>query len=222
MRRWPREPIPTVAAALNRSPGACYQAAARLGIRVANHAEYGPEFEAFLREKHAEGWSDADIARDWFGVRETVSDIRRRLGLPCNTHNARHIEKIRAATARQCEDNDVASLGELRSVVFRLRACEAGWPAACTPMMCGILDQLETGPKTRRQLCAAMGKRWHRCKALTTSNGGSAMFALVKMGCVVRGGRVPFAPGKGMTEFQYRLAPGFKRDTKNNLQRESA
>ena len=88
-------PFAAIARLLGRSETACRQRALRLGLyRTHEYRRYGPAFERVLREKHAQGWSDAEIADASGGERHAVGEHRRRLGLPSNAYNPRHLRKL--------------------------------------------------------------------------------------------------------------------------------
>lgn len=204
-----------IAEVLGRSVQSVYLKAQHMGI-ARKYAEYGPEFDAFLKEKNAEGYSDSDVAEMWGGERHTVAIRRKALGLPNNMRGERWRQKIVASTKRQLAAESLSSLAELQQITRRLKAFHRGWPPECTPLMCDILDFADAHEFiTRREFCAATGRRYHRCKSAQTTGGKSAFQALINMGLLERHGRRQFAPGKGRTEYVYSLAGGVKRRKKN-------
>jgi hypothetical protein len=188
-----------------RSAGACSQRAHRFGHYLQGPHTGPSRMEVrVIRQRHAEGWSDMDIAIELGCCRRKITGWRRKLGLASNSHNQRHREKTRLAMQRQIKEDGHRTLAALQQAVRAADAWRQGWPVDCTPIMVQILDHLERGPSTRRAFCEATGRRYC-AKAVQTTKGKSAFYALVQRGYVRRNGRVQFAPGKGMTEFQYEL-----------------
>lgn len=202
-----RMSVRAIAEKLGRTASAVYRWADRDGIMQRRRA-WTEDMDARARKLHAEGWSDAEISDEVGFCRRAVGEWRQRGGLGSNANSQRRRDAVAALTRLQCEDNGVASLAEIRSVQRRMQAVRRGWPAECTPRMCDVLDQLLIEPKTRRDLCAAIGVRWHRCKALQTSNGKSVLQALIDLGLVERCGRLAYGAGKGKTQYVYALAAG--------------
>lgn len=205
-------PYPEIANRIRRSVSACRQRAVRIGLYVRHpYADYGPAFGRFLREKNAEGWSDAEIADAWPGERHAVSRHRKLMQLPDNAHHPRQRAQWSKMPRDQCAGAGVKNLAELRVLVWRQRATRQGWPADCTPLMCQVLGALEYGPRTRREMCAALGRRYHPKNALKIGGGQTVTAALMRKGYVVAIGRRAFREGQGNTEFVYALARGFRR-----------
>lgn len=175
------------------------------------YANYGSSFERFLRRKHAEGWSDPDIADAWGGERRAVARHRQRLELPSNAHHPRQRRQWAKMLRDMCADRGVSSLGELRSLVWRERALSQGWPAECSPVMCQILEVLEYGPKTRREICAVLGRAYHPQHCLRNGNGQTLTAILMSRGYITPLRWRSFGKGKGSAECLYTLAPGFRR-----------
>ena len=205
-------PFSTIARALDRTKTACYQQARRLRVyRRHKYARYGAEFERFLRDKNAQGYSDPDIADAWGGERHAVSRRRNRLGLPSQAKSPRQRRQWRKMVHDQCLAAGVKNLAELRVKVWQDRAVAQGWPADCTPVMCQILAALEYRPRTRREMCAILRRPYHPQHALRNGPGQTLTAVLMAKGYVAARGRRPFRKGKGNTEFVYALAPGFHR-----------
>ena len=89
------------------------------------------------------------------------------------------------------------SAGELRRAALDARAIEAGWPPGLTPTAVQILDLLHAeGPKTRRQICAALGMPWRGGASLRCNNTHKSQLArLIHLGLACRIGTVPGAGG---------------------------
>ena len=205
-------PFSTIARALGRTKTACYQRAYLLGFyRLHKYAPYGAEFDRFLRDKNAQGYSDADIADAWGGERHAVSRRRNRLGLPSQAKSPRQRRQWSKMAHDQCLAEGVKNLAELRVKVWRDRAVAQGWPVDCTPGMCEILSSLEYRPRTRREMCAILRRPYHPQHALRNGRGQTLTAVLMAKGHVVACGRRPFRKGRGNSEFVYALAPGFRR-----------
>lgn len=156
--------------------------------------------ESFIRLKHAEGWSDAEIARVTMCDRHRIGELRRGLRLPSNKDNERHRNRVRRKTERQLEREGVPTLAALRSKVFHERARAAGWPDDLRPRAVQILNVLwEKGPRTRRQLCDDIGMPWKGSRKSLVSNDpeGSYLAHLVARGLVVILPRAHRVTGKG-------------------------
>jgi hypothetical protein len=210
-RLYPTTPAPAIAAALGRSPSSIYQAAAARGLTKASPARRGRAWLAELRRLNALGISDTGASRVLGSERHTVSLWRKRLGLPENAHSVRQRARAREATARQCASLGVPSLAAVRSLAFKLRAINAGWPAGLDlrPRELQILDALEAcGPMTRRELAAAIGMPWKGPRKSLTGNvpGGSYLAHLLSMNLVTCLGRIEKRNGRGRSVNVYSLA----------------
>jgi hypothetical protein len=141
-----------LAAKLGRPLSAVRVRAGAIGATFDRRAELGPEFESFLREKNAAGWSDDEIAAAWGANHCTVRKHRNLLGLPHNRFGPRHCEKIRKRVRLQCQDAGVKNLVGLRWASRRLALSRQGWPSGTTVGEAGLLEILERGPAKRREL----------------------------------------------------------------------
>jgi len=113
---------------LGRSLGSVYQKCHKLGIECPclyhPTRRPPPKLLRLIREKHAAGWSDPEIAEVAGFDRHVISTIRRRLRLPSNAYNARH----RAKSARtQFKPNQIRGNAARRwravgSIVIRNKA----------------------------------------------------------------------------------------------------
>lgn len=213
-RMLPDHTAAQIAAALDRTTSSIHQRVKIEGLSRYRHADFGPRFEAFLRERHAQGWSDAEIAEAWRCDRHAVGARRRRLGLGCNTLSARRRERVRQKTAEQLRQAGVATLGELRVKVYRDRAIQAGWPADLRFRAVQILNTLwERGPMTRREIADAIGMPWKGSRKSLVSNDpeGSYLAHLMARGLVVCLGRQVRGEGKGRSVNLYSLPLDIQR-----------
>ncbi len=203
-----------IASELGRTVSQVRARARAMGMAIPQRIR-APGFVAFLRSCNAAGWSDAEIAETWGGTdRHAVSHLRRELGLPSNAHSRRVRRKIAAATARQCEREGVATLGALRTEIFRRRARAAGWPEDLRPRAVQILNALwQRGPMTRQELAEAIGMPWKGSRKSLVSNDpeGSYLAHLAKRGLVVNLGRIVKRPGSGHNVCMYSLPLGIER-----------
>lgn len=207
-------PSRVVAGQIGRTERAVHIRRRFLGLRKQRYTVITTGHIQQIRDLNAQHYTDQEIA-DTLGLdKGCVNMRRRRMGLPSRAFGPRHIESIRRMSRDQCRENDVRSLAELKQLRRRVDAVKRGWPPECTPLMCDVLDQIETSPRTRRELCGLLGKTYHRCKSLTTTGGVSVMASLIRMGAVVRLGRRPYGDGRGKTSYVYGLAPGFARSRK--------
>jgi hypothetical protein len=206
-RRWPAADLERVRTAglsvtaaelarqLGRSETSVHQARHKMGLsrKVSPH---GAEFEAFVREKHAMGWSDREVAEAWTKrwpdcrpcERHSVGVARARLGLPDNALSEHRRRLVAQKTAEQLKGAGLPSIGHLRVEAFRRRAIEAGWPEDLGPRHVQILNALwDNGPMTRRELAAAIGMPWKDSRASLRSNDpeGTYLAHLIRRGMVV-------------------------------------
>ena len=191
---------------LGRPAHSVYNQAFALGLKKLVHADTGPALHAFLRSKHALGWSDAEIADAWSKLqgaplgRKTLCDHRRKLGLPNNAFSDRRRRAVAAKTREQLAKAGLKSLAEVRVVAYRDRAVKAGWPADLRPRAVQILNVLwDRGPMTRRELADAIGMPWKGSRKSLVSNDpeGSYLAHLIKRGLVISLGRVAQVLGQG-------------------------
>jgi hypothetical protein len=199
------EPVRAIAAALGRTMSSVHQLRNRLGLS-AKRPQHGDEFAAFIREKHAEGWSDAETAAAYGAAtgrainRRTVGIWRRKLGLPDNAFSERRIRKVREKTREQLAAAGLPSLAAVRVKAFRDYARRYGWPEDLRPRQVQILNSLMArGPMTRPQIAEAIGMAWRGSRASLKGNDpeGSYLANLMKRGLVVQLGRVVKGKGRG-------------------------
>lgn len=114
--------------------------------------------------------------------RELVGWYRRAMGLP---NRQRNLERWRKGFARALLRNGVRSLAEMRSLNYRVRAAAKGWPEDLTLREIEILEALERGAKTRKELAATLGMRWTKSRDCLKSNtSGSYTADLLRRGFI--------------------------------------
>lgn len=207
-RLYKRIPCEQIAAQLGRSVSGTYQAAWKMGLGTpVPMLARNPKFQAFIRQKHAAGWSDSEISAAWGAgaSREWVGDVRVSLGLEKNgvTH-PRFRQRVREKTAEQLRKAGLPSIGWLRAASFRQYQIGRGWlPDRCGvlgPRYVQVLDALwERGPQSRRELAAVIGMPWKGIRNSLTGNaeGGSILATLMRRGLVVCLGRIIRSPDCG-------------------------
>lgn len=215
-----------IGAHLQRTVRSVHLQARKLGL-VRPYKPFGPEFTALLQRRHAEGWSDAEIAREYGCERHTVGNHRRKLGLPANVWSDRQRERVRRKTAEQLAAAGVSSLAEVRCKAFRDYARTAGWPEDLRPRAVQILQALWThGPMTRRQIADAIGMPWKGSRKSLVSNDpeGSYLAHLQARGLVVRTSRIVRGKGRGRSVHIYMLplAVALKRGMSNGKETNAA
>lgn len=175
---------------IGKTESGVYVAAKRLGLtRSVPRLEKRPGFVATLRARHAEGWSDAEIAELLSSDRHDVGRLRRRLGLGVNTFSRHRRDRVRAKTEEQCRAAGVSSLGAIRAQVLAARSKAHGWPEGPRWRAVQILNALwERGPMTRQEIAAAVGMPWKGSKKSLVSNDpeGCYLGHLLKLGLVMR------------------------------------
>lgn len=155
-RVWAHE----IAAALDRTTEAVRKAAEYFGVNGARAERLGLAFIPFLIEKHNAGWFAAEIAKAWGCCKSSVENYRELLGLKQNAnHRARFGQTMARARVRSNRTLGVECLVQRRREQERIRAHAAGWPPGCTAIQHSILDALERGPLTYREMKAATGTK---------------------------------------------------------------
>ncbi len=142
---------------LGRSKGSVVMQAITYGLT--RPRSFYRESEPRLRQLHAQGLSDPEIARrlgaPW--DRDKVRHQRRRLGLAPNRGSGGTRADGLASFRRTCRAHQVRSLVEVRLDVAQLEIAETrGWLMTRTHREADVLDQLETGPKTAHELVLAL------------------------------------------------------------------
>jgi hypothetical protein len=164
--RYGREPTPALAARLDRTETAVRQLAHKLrAVAVRPQMRWTPAIDARLRTMNAAGLPDGQIATALGCDRGTVRDRRRVLGLPSNQHGPHHRNALSRKAAEQLKRAGLKAMGELRVKVWGDRAEKLGLPRELNPTACKIMLALAAGPKTRRELVAALGQTWKTANA---------------------------------------------------------
>lgn len=144
---------------LGRGTPSISMKAGRMGLRCPI-ADKGEEFQEFLREKTAAGWSALEIAAYAQHGVASVRHWRQKLGLKWDRWNDYQRSKTRANTNRQCEELGIESLAHLRVHRWREQAREAGWPEDLPRQCLRILSLLwENGPMTFEEITTKLGVR---------------------------------------------------------------
>jgi predicted transcriptional regulator len=196
---------------INRSANSVLQQGSKLGLNRRYGAD--PALLAYIREQHAAGLVDTDIARGWQALhpdqhvcRETIAWYRRKkLGLQVNRQ--RILEIRRAGYAKQLRTMGIESFAVLARRRQRRFVLRSGWPADLYPLDVRILQALSDGQyHTRQEIAAAIGCRTDKQRAWFKCRRGSqtALHNLVQRGLVKRTvGRTRKVGGKGGTAFEY-------------------
>lgn len=215
-------PVADLAERFGRTWAAVAQKAELIGLAktYARRPDWTPELEARYRALHAEGRTDSEIARSW--GRESVLRVwlnahRRRLGLASNRSQNPHFRaRCRAALEKQLARAGVKTFADLRHNRCRAFAEKYGLPAGLPPRCVQIVMCLVAGPKTKSEICAALGLTYNRAKprptnCLNAGRRGGYPSVLIKRGLVVRQ-RIPGTGGKGpsargVEQNRYALTP---------------
>lgn len=201
------ESYESISTRLGRPVSMVLKHAKRLGVtRV--YRGFAPGLRDRVAERHAAGWSDAEIAAEWGCERHCVGRIRRDLGLPLNRWSERQRRRVGEKTREQCRAAGVQSLAEIRSLAFARYAAAHGWPADLRPRAVQILEALRVrGPMTRREIADAIGMPWKGSRKSLVSNdkAGSYLAYLIRRGLVVQLGRVARGKGRGGSVNLYSL-----------------
>jgi hypothetical protein len=198
--------VPEIARKLGRSQSSVHQRRAKMGLSCRRVPMVG--FVSFLRQQHAAGWSDAEIASAWSArfpdrrtlERHTVGQYRERLGLPHNAYSDHRRRRVAERTQQQLAAAGLPSIGWLRKEAFRKRAIAAGWPGDLRPRAVQILNALwDRGPMTRPEIAKAIGMPWKGSRQSLTSNDpeGSYLAHLQSRGLVIVFKRACKVLGKG-------------------------
>lgn len=208
-------PIDDLCRQLKRTRSSVYGMREKLGLTTPT-IDFGDKFIAFLKVKHALGWSDTEIAAGYSKRftkrrpidRHSVSERRRKLGLCDNSLSQHRRQKVAAKTAEQLRQAGLPSIGYLRVEAFKKRARDAGWPEDIRPRAVQILNALwDHGPMTRIELAAVIGMPWKGSRRSLHSNDpeGSYLAHLMKRGLVITLGRIVRGKGRGHSTQIYSL-----------------
>jgi hypothetical protein len=158
--------------------------------------------EARLRDLHARGHPDREVARRLGLHHATATSWRKRLGLADNRHSPRRRAWYGRHARAVAHKFGKPHLRAVQEEVYRLRAAGAGWPDAISPQEVEVLDLLaDRGPLSGAEVEAARGVRRHTTWRL--------MSGLIGRGLVVRQDRG--REGGGRAPSLYRLADGVGR-----------
>jgi len=210
---YPRHAAPEIARLLGRTAANVYRAVARFRLTTQRRMRWTPQAEQTLRDKHAEGLTDTEIAPLLGCDRHAVGKRRRRLGLPDNAFHERRRARVRERTAAQLRAAGLSSMGQLRAEAYRRYARECGWPDDVRPRGVQILNALAAagGPLTRRQIADAVGVPWKCTRNSLASNDaeGSYLAHLAARGLVTRLAKACTVrnQGKGASRDLYTLGP---------------
>lgn len=208
-RCWGQMARVDIAHQLSRSVEVCDARARKLGL-TRRYFKRTPEADARIRELHAQGLTDPEIADKLGAERHTIGDARKALGLPSNgdPRNPRMRQKISNGVKRQCERLGVPNMAHLRLKRWAERARELGWPDDLRPRHLQILHALyHVGPMTRRELADAIGMPWKGSRQSLSSNDpeGSYLAHLQARGLVISLGRIRKGNGRGRSTCVYSL-----------------
>lgn len=209
-----------------RTISGVYQAQRKLGL-TRSRRDLGPEFDGFIRAKHALGWSDREIADEWNSlhhdadnggwgpIRRLVAGVHRRaMGLPHNAWSDRQRDRVRAKTLEQCAAAGVDSLGALRGKVLKDRVEAMGWPRDLQYREGQILSLIwDRGPLTKKDICEALGMPFRGAQNTLGGNapGGTYLATLIRRGLLVSFPRAVRTGRKGGNVDLYSLALDIQR-----------
>jgi hypothetical protein len=200
-----------VADRLGRSLRSVYQHANKLGVNEIRDIEAMALNRVRIRELNALGWSDGEISEEVGLNRRTVSEIRVKLGLPCNRLHERFRNRVREKTAQQLKAAGLKNLGQVRSERFKQLARDLGWPDTLSLRSVQIIEMLyQRGPMTRRQLAQAIDMPWKGSKTFSNRRvpGQSYTAELIRSGLVIVLQRAVRRGGKGNNDSLYMVALG--------------
>jgi len=224
-RDYATRPVAAIAAEIGKKVWTVYNRAHALGIRKTGLRYYTwtAAHDQVVRDRHALGWSDAEIAAEVGYDRRYVAEKRRRMGLPSNRFHQHGRQRVAAKTREQLAAAGVASLAELKRTVIQRRNVEAGWPADLSPREAAILEYLWThGPSSRREIYAgigfdrqvqANGPHWSpSCNRPVAGGQTSYLGDLIRRGLVVYYGRCVSTGRRGGNYGLYSLPIDIQRN----------
>jgi len=196
---WGKLTAAQIGAALGRAVNVVCAAAGRFGLSRPRRKLS----VTLLRRLHAAGWADAEIGRRLGVGDRTVCRWRQRLGLACVNPKGRPMSErarsnVRRGQRRWLLAHGYKYLAERREIERRVAVARRGWIVG-THREADVLDALEAGPKTRKQLRAIVG-----CPRRSLNK---LLERLAGLGLVTRAGRTT---GRGW-ETLWRLADGVRR-----------
>jgi len=202
-----KKPARLIAAQLGLTERKVYAKADHIGLCISQRIK-APGFVEYFKRKHAEGWSDSEIARAKRVDRHAVTALRKRLNLPPNALSQHRRDQVRQKTKEQLKKAGLPTLAALRADAFRRRARQAGWPEDLRPRAVQILNLIwERGPQTRKQIAAAIGLPWRGSRNSLLSNDpeGTYLANLMARGLVISLGRIAVGKGTGHSCCVYSL-----------------
>jgi predicted transcriptional regulator len=199
-----------IASDIGRSAGSVRQRLAQLGIsfKLAGRVEW----EHRLRELHAMGLVDREIAEAMREPRGTTHSRRVALGLPANgRHNEECIRRIKAKISekmrKKLAEDGVKHLCEYRYIKGRREALKLGWVDCHSRAEANVLSLLDEEPRTCLQIAEGLQR---------TIDGAFKLIARLRSrGLIKRVGMLPKAAGRGSMAL-YGLAPGVYRTCVSN------
>jgi len=215
-----------IAKLLDRSLTSVYQTARRMGLATATHRFTDADAKRLI-EMAAAGHCNRCIGRELKFERHEIARWRAKLGARPLTVKAMPsscttcIAKVRANTARQCQEAGVESLGQVRALAIRQYAIDNGWPADLRARAVQILNVLrDHGPQTRRQLAERIGVPWKGSRKSLVSNDpeGSYLAHLQARGLVVRLGRIVKGSSVGKSVNLYSLVLNWEEVVREQIE----
>ncbi len=162
-QQYRKTPTAELAARFGRSIQSVHRLAHKLRLVVPRFV-FTPEHDQVICDRHAQGWSDREIAELLGCDRHALSSRRAGLGLPRlygrsgDPGHPRYRDRVRRRTALQLQEKGLRSLADLRSEAYRQFARENGWPDDTPPRAVQILNLLAVhGPLTRQQMVDRLG-----------------------------------------------------------------
>jgi len=211
-----------IAASIGRSTSGVHQLFRRLGLPLLTRRMDRPAVEAWIKARHAEQWSDGEIAAGWTREhpddpldRRYCSELRTALGLASWGMTTQRLRRRVAAKTRE----QLAKAGLPSLAAVRVKAFE-DYAAARLVQILNLL--YERGPHSREQIAKSLHLTWSDSPRHPASRrglsgngpGGSYIAELMRLGLVVRLGRnVRTGPGRGQRVNLYAVAPHVQRKT---------
>jgi hypothetical protein len=196
---WGTLPAIEIAVRMGRTVLSVSRRAHELGLcrRHKRLSDYGRR----IRSLHARGHTDNEIARRLGISTGSLHHWMRQHGLEANGKRPEIFREVKRREYRRVWRE--VSLTDARCLVHAAAAAARGWPQARSPQQADVLDVLEGGPKSGREIAAALGQPWR-------DEGSAAVSAhlryLAKKGLIADSQ----SPADGRMTI-YRLADGVRR-----------
>jgi len=199
-----RTPTPELAARLGRSVGAVCQLARELGAARKWALVRDSEFVSRCAELHGRGLTNEGIARE---LRCNKVTVRRALAARGLVSLGRRAPSYREqARAKALDRIARGAPGPEQYRRDRLRSTKYGLPHM-SDVKLKIVFALLTGPKSRREIAAALGVKWTVSRKLLKSHhNGSHTGDLIRAGLIAETWHTR-GPGKGNRHRLYSLTP---------------